>query len=113
MKSALVLVLVLSIATGSYTGLRKKPLCDMCENLIKKVDEVLQQGGDIEKAVDEFCQDDVPTILVDYCEKIISKNLKYIIEKLKKNRWTNSQRRLFYAKSTQLPFVFGEMMSYG
>lgn len=78
----------------------------MCENLIKKVDEVLQQGGDIEKArpsrsiidffienvekidgvfqaVDEFCQDDVPTILVDYCEKIISKNLKYIIEKLK------------------------------
>ncbi|KIH63187.1 hypothetical protein ANCDUO_06511 [Ancylostoma duodenale] len=69
---------------------RKKPLCEMCENLIKKVDEVLEKGGDVEEvrirlnaAVDEFCREDVPSFLVEYCEKIISKNLKYIIEKLK------------------------------
>ncbi|VDM64642.1 unnamed protein product [Angiostrongylus costaricensis] len=34
-------------------------------------------------AVSEFCRDDVPEFLSDYCEKIIAKNLKYIIEKLK------------------------------
>ncbi|KAK6047013.1 hypothetical protein COOONC_15480 [Cooperia oncophora] len=55
----------------------------MCESLIKKVDDVLRQGGDVEKAVDQFCKEDVPEFLVEYCEKIISKNLKYIIEKLK------------------------------
>ncbi|ETN73643.1 surfactant protein B [Necator americanus] len=82
MRASLQLVLILS-ATVFTQAYRKKPLCGMCEGLIEKVDEVLKQGGDIEKAVDEFCREDVPTFLVDYCEKIISKNLKYIIEKLK------------------------------
>ncbi|WKX92536.1 hypothetical protein Q1695_010515 [Nippostrongylus brasiliensis] len=84
MRASLVFVAVLAVALGLSTAtLRKKPLCEMCENMVAKVDEVLAKGGDIEKAVEEFCRDDVPSFLVDYCEKIISKNLNYIIEKLK------------------------------
>ncbi|KHJ76978.1 Saposin-like type B, region 1 [Oesophagostomum dentatum] len=82
MKIAFLVAITLSVIL-STNGYRKKPLCDLCENLIKKVDEVLEKGGDVEKAVDEFCKEDVPTFLVETCEKIISKNLKYIIEKLK------------------------------
>ncbi|EPB68774.1 surfactant protein B [Ancylostoma ceylanicum] len=84
MRTGVVLAVLLATAmmTEAY---RKKPLCEMCENLIKKVDEVLEKGGDVEEAVDEFCRDDVPSFLVEYCEKIISKNLKYIIEKLKEH----------------------------
>ncbi|VDN30524.1 unnamed protein product [Cylicostephanus goldi] len=82
MRTALIVAVILSAITmtASY---RKKPLCEMCEGLIEKVDEVLEKGGDIEEAVDEFCREDVPSFLVEYCEKIISKNLKEIIEKLK------------------------------
>ncbi|PIO75090.1 Saposin-like type B, region 1 [Teladorsagia circumcincta] len=85
MKGAVVLVAVI-IATIAVIGsgaFRKKPMCEMCENLIKKIDEVLEQGGDVEKAVDQFCREDLPEFLVEYCEKIVAKNLKYIIEKLK------------------------------
>ncbi|KAK5973342.1 Surfactant protein B [Trichostrongylus colubriformis] len=83
MKGVIVLVAAIIVAITASGALRKKPLCEMCENLIKKVDEVLQQGGDVQKAVDQFCRDDLPEFLVDYCEKVIAKNLKYIIEKLK------------------------------
>ncbi|VDM82064.1 unnamed protein product [Strongylus vulgaris] len=83
MRTALTAVVTLSIITSLAAAYRKKPLCEMCEGLIQKIDEILEKGGDIEEAVDEFCREDVPSFLVDYCEKIISKNLKYIIEKLK------------------------------
>ncbi|KJH51081.1 Saposin-like type B, region 1 [Dictyocaulus viviparus] len=66
-----------------FSDAYKKPFCELCENIVKKVDDVLKEGGDIEKAVDEFCRNDVAEFLVEYCEKIIAKNLKYIIEKLK------------------------------
>ncbi|CAJ0593088.1 unnamed protein product [Cylicocyclus nassatus] len=82
MRTALVVAVILSAITMAVSY-RKKPLCEMCEGLIEKVDEVLEKGGDIEQAVDEFCREDVPSFLVDYCEKIIAKNLKEIIEKLK------------------------------
>ncbi|KAK6022464.1 Saposin-like type B, region 1, partial [Ostertagia ostertagi] len=83
MKGAVVLVAVIIATVIGSGAFRKKPLCEMCENLIKKIDEVLQQGGDVQKAVDQFCREDLPEFLVDYCEKIVAKNLKYIIEKLK------------------------------
>uniref|UniRef100_A0A8R1EF10 Saposin B-type domain-containing protein n=1 Tax=Caenorhabditis japonica TaxID=281687 RepID=A0A8R1EF10_CAEJA len=34
-------------------------------------------------AVDKFCKEDVPSFMVDMCEKVIEKNLEFIIEKLK------------------------------
>ncbi|XGW19233.1 hypothetical protein V3C99_003230, partial [Haemonchus contortus] len=83
MKATVAFVAVILVTMTVSGAQRKKPLCEMCENLIKKVDEVLKQGGDVQKAVEQFCRDDMPEFLVDYCEKIIAKNLKYIIEKLK------------------------------
>ncbi|EFP12653.1 CRE-SPP-15 protein [Caenorhabditis remanei] len=60
-----------------------KPLCGLCVNIVKQLDQVLEHGGDIEAAVDKFCKEDVPSFMVDMCEKVIEKNLEYIIEKLK------------------------------
>lgn len=60
-----------------------KPLCGLCVNIVKQLDEVLEHGGDIEAAVDKFCKEDVPSFMVDMCEKVIEKNLEFIIEKLK------------------------------
>ncbi|KAJ1355898.1 hypothetical protein KIN20_013468 [Parelaphostrongylus tenuis] len=74
-------VLCVAIVTSSST----KPLCELCKNIVNEVDEVLKKGGDVEKAVSEFCRNDVPAFLSEMCEKIIAKNLKYIIEKLKEH----------------------------
>ncbi|CAP31531.1 Protein CBR-SPP-15 [Caenorhabditis briggsae] len=60
-----------------------KPLCGLCVNIVNQLDKVLEHGGDIEEAVDKFCKEDVPSFMVDMCEKVIEKNLEVIIEKLK------------------------------
>ncbi|CAI5440021.1 unnamed protein product [Caenorhabditis angaria] len=79
-------LLALSQAQESSTPRKlTKPLCGLCVNIVKQLDEVLEHGGDIEEAVDKFCKQDVPSFLVDTCEKIIEKNLIDIINKLKQH----------------------------
>ncbi|CAJ0592728.1 unnamed protein product [Cylicocyclus nassatus] len=81
----LIFAIILSTSLSMALTLRKKPLCDMCEKFVENVDAVLEKGGDVAEAVEKFCKDDVPEILEDACDKIIAKNLKYIVEKLKEH----------------------------
>ncbi|CAI2317658.1 unnamed protein product [Caenorhabditis sp. 36 PRJEB53466] len=86
------LVLLISVVLLTVSAARRewkvvtekaKPLCGLCVNIVKQLDAVLEHGGDIEAAVDKFCKEDVPSFMVDMCEKVIEKNLEFIIEKLK------------------------------
>ncbi|RCN39778.1 surfactant protein B [Ancylostoma caninum] len=83
MKTAVFLSVILCISTISAEK-RKKPLCEMCEDVIEKLDRVLERGEDMEKALEEYCEGDCPDFLKQYCEKI-DQQLKYIIEKLKEH----------------------------
>ncbi|VDM76312.1 unnamed protein product [Strongylus vulgaris] len=78
---AVLLVIGLCITMCSAEK-KKKPLCEMCEDVIQTLDKLLEKGEDLEKAMEEYCDTDCPDFLKPYCEKIDQK-LKYIIEKLK------------------------------
>ncbi|VDM71474.1 unnamed protein product [Strongylus vulgaris] len=83
MKICLLIVMILSTSFVAADPMRKKPLCKMCEGFVENVDEVVKKEGDIAESVEKFCRNDVPRFLVEACEKMILKNLKYIIERLK------------------------------
>uniref|UniRef100_A0A0K0CXS1 Saposin B-type domain-containing protein n=1 Tax=Angiostrongylus cantonensis TaxID=6313 RepID=A0A0K0CXS1_ANGCA len=53
MRCGMVLVGVLCMA--AFTSAYKKPLCELCENIVDKVDEVLKKGGDVEKVLYSTC----------------------------------------------------------
>lgn len=42
-------VLAVILAAAMMAEARKKPMCEMCENLVEKVDEILKKGGDVEE----------------------------------------------------------------
>ncbi|CAB3407121.1 unnamed protein product [Caenorhabditis bovis] len=73
---------IISIVYGAKLDI-EKPLCDLCLKIVDQLDETLKHGDDVEKAVHKFCEEDVPSFLVDTCDKVIAKNLDFIIEKLK------------------------------
>ncbi|KHJ92648.1 surfactant protein B [Oesophagostomum dentatum] len=81
MRSTVLFFLVLCVSVVCAEK-KKKPLCEMCENVIEYLDKVLQKGEDMEKSLHVYCRTDCPEFLKMYCEKI-DQSLKYIIEKLK------------------------------
>ncbi|EYB91530.1 hypothetical protein Y032_0205g1950 [Ancylostoma ceylanicum] len=110
MRAAVFLAVIVCISS-TIAEKRKKPLCEMCEDVIEKLDNVLERGEDVEKeegksfdvflknllflslfslfgksfqALEEYCEGDCPDFLKQYCEKI-DQQLKYILEKLKEH----------------------------
>ncbi|ETN73642.1 hypothetical protein RB195_005977 [Necator americanus] len=81
MRATALLVLVFCF-TLTNAEKRKKPLCEMCEDVIEKLDRVLEKGEHMERALKKYCENDCPDFLKQYCEKL-DNALKYIIEKLK------------------------------
>ncbi|CAJ0593113.1 unnamed protein product [Cylicocyclus nassatus] len=53
----------------------------MCENFVEEVDTVVKKEGDVAAALEKFCHE-VLNFLIETCQKMILKNLKFIMERL-------------------------------
>ncbi|CAI4231276.1 unnamed protein product [Auanema sp. JU1783] len=80
---ALGALLLISLPVDSEAKELKKPLCDMCVTVIGTVKKAIDDGEDVPAAVEKFCNEEVPEVLSGMCVKLVAKNLKFIIEKLK------------------------------
>ncbi|CAJ0593057.1 unnamed protein product [Cylicocyclus nassatus] len=78
MKTVLIAIFCVALSSAEK---RKKPLCEMCEEVVKTMDKLLKKGEDLEKAMKKYCDTDCPDYLKQYCLKI-DKKLKYLIQKL-------------------------------
>ncbi|PAV73574.1 hypothetical protein WR25_00774 [Diploscapter pachys] len=92
---ALIAVVAFVAVVSAKSSVKSKPLCGLCKHFVSKVDDIIKHEGDIEKAIDDFCKEDVPAFLVDTCVKIIEKNLHEIIEMMKYN--INHASRIYAA----------------
>ncbi|VDK84389.1 unnamed protein product [Cylicostephanus goldi] len=74
-------IVALFLSCFLATALRKKPICKMCENFVEEVDAVVKKEGDVAAALEKFCHE-VLNFLIETCQKMILKNLKFIMERL-------------------------------